>query len=438
MIAQQNLDHTLFPWSAQGGLDPIAMVRAEGVYFWDEAGKRYLDWNSQLMNVNVGHGHPKVIEAIQRQAAELPYATPSIATRVRGEVGEKLARVLPGTLHKALFTTGGADAIESAIRIARLVTGRRKIVTRYRSYHGATAGAASAGGDPRRLPAEPFLPGIVRVQDPYRYRCQFCRDRADCTLMCEAHIEETIQFEGPETVAAVLLEGWSGSSGLMMSPRNAEYFQRLRAFCDRHGILLIADEVMSGFGRTGKMFAIEHAGVAPDIMALAKGLTSGYAPLGATVVSDEIARHFESNVLNTGMTYAAHPLCLAAASACLDIYEDEQLAPRAAAMGEYLGGRLAELAEAHPSVGEARGIGLFWALELVRDRATREPLSAFNAPPSPAMRHVATALRERGLFAFVRWNLLFCAPPLTITREEIEEALAILDEVLEIADDHAV
>lgn len=436
MISQQNLDYTLFPWSAQGSLDPIAMVRGEGVYFWDESGKRYLDWNSQLMSLNIGHSHPKVIEAIQRQASELAYATPSLATRIRGEVGEKLARVLPTGMTKSLFTTGGAESVESAIRIARLVTGRQKIVTRYRSFHGATAGAASAGGDPRRLPAEPMMPGIVRVQDPYRYRCQFCRDRDGCTLMCEEHIEETILFEGPESVAAVLLEGWNGSSGLVMSPRNAEYFQRLRAFCDQHGILLIVDEVMSGFGRTGKWFAIEHAGVVPDIMALAKGITSGYLPLGATVVSDAIAQHFERNVLYTGLTYAAHPLCLAAASACLDVYEEEQLIPRAAAMGEYLDAGLSRLAEAHPSVGEARGVGLFWLLELVRDRTTREPMSAFNAPPSPAMQAVAKHLRERGLFAFVRWNWIFCVPPLTITQEQMDEAFAILDEALEIADDY--
>ncbi len=431
-IVAQNREYTLYSWATQRTVQAIPMERAEGVYFWDSDGKRYLDWNSQIMNVNIGHGNRRVIEAIQAQAAELPYAYPNMATRIRGEVGEKLAAVAPGTLTKAFFTLGGAEATEAAMKMARLVTGRQKIVTRYRSYHGATAGASSASGDPRRIPTEPGVPWIVRVHDPYRYRCLFCRDLGQCNLMCEEHIEQTILMEGPETVAAVMLEGWSGSSGIIQSPRNLEYFQRLRRFCDEHGILLIVDEVMSGFGRTGKWFAIEHAEVQPDIMAVAKGLTSGYLPLGAAVVSEAIAEWFEHNMLWTGLTYSAHPMCLAAAGACLDVYHEEGLIERGAAMGQVLEAGLHRLAAAHPSIGEVRGIGLFWVIELVKDRATREPLSPWNQPPSPPMARIATLLRERGLFVFLRWNLLFCAPPLIISEAQIAEALSVISDVLDI------
>lgn len=434
---QLSREYTLFSWAAQSAVNPIPMARAEGVYFWDEDGKRYLDFSSQIMNMNIGHGNRKVIAAIQAQAETLAYACPSMATRIRGEVGEKLAAITPRRLHKSFFCLGGAEAIENAIKIARLYTGRDKIVTRYRSYHGATAGAASAGGDPRRLAAEPMLPGIVRVQDPYRYRCQFCRDLPQCSLMCEQHIEETILFEGPENVAAVLLEGWSGTSGIIMSPRNAEYFARLRAFCDQHGILLIADEVMSGFGRTGRWFGIDHAGVEPDIMAVAKGLTSGYLPLGATIVSEEIADHFERNTLWAGLTYSNHPLCLAAASACLDVYHEEGLVERAAQMEGVMERELAVLAERHPSVGETRGVGLFYVIELVKDRHTREPLSPFNQPPSKPMVHLARSLRDQGLYTFLRWNMIFCVPPLIVTEAQIQEGMAALSTALALADEYA-
>nr|MBA3533719.1 aminotransferase class III-fold pyridoxal phosphate-dependent enzyme [Ardenticatenales bacterium] len=369
-------------------------------------------------------------------AEALAYAGPSMATQIRGEVGEKLAEITPGRLQKTLFSLGGSEAIEHAMKIARMVTGRDKIVTRYRSYHGATAGAASAGGDPRRLATEPGVPWIVRVHDPYRYRCLFCRDLPQCNLMCEEQIEQTILFEGPQTVAAVLLEGWNGTSGLIQPPRNEEYFQRLRAFCDQHGILMIADEVMSGFGRTGKWFGIDHAGIEPDIMAMAKGLTSGYMPLGATMVSHEIARHFDKNTLWTGLTYSAHPMSLAAASACIDVYKEENLIERAAQMGQIMARELVALQTKHPSIGEVRGVGLFYVIELVRNRESREPLSPYNQPASEAMTQVAKFLHERGLYSFLRWNWIFCVPPLIISEAQLREALAILDEALEIADDY--
>lgn len=428
--AQLTRDHTLFSWVPQASVNPITMDRAEGIYFWDEAGKQYIDFVSQIMCVNIGHGNRKVIEAIQEQTAKLSYAGPNMATRIRAEVGEKLARITPGTLEKAFFTLGGAEAIENAMKMARMYTGRQKIVTRYRSYHGATMGAATAGGDPRRLATEPGVPWIVRVQDPYRYRCQFCRDRAECTLMCETHIEETILFEGPENVAAVLLEGWSGSSGIMMSPRNKEYFQRLKTFCDQHGILIIADEVMSGFGRTGKWFGIDHADIVPDIMCMAKGLTSGYLPLGATMVSKEIVDYFENKTLWTGLTYSSHPVCLAAASACIDVYEEENLINNASTLEPIMEQELAQLAADHPTVGDWRGIGLFYVMELVKNRDSREPLSAFNQPFSEAMVKVNQALKRLGLYTFTRWNMIFCVPPLIITADQIREGMSLISEAL--------
>jgi taurine--2-oxoglutarate transaminase len=435
-IVEQNLEYTLFDWVPQAAINPIPIERAEGIYLYDTSGKRYIDWSSQLVNVNIGHSHPKVIEAIKAQAEKLLYVHPHMATEIRGEVARKLAEITPGRLQKSLFTLGGTESNEHAIRIARLYTGRDKIVTRYRSYHGATAGAASAGGDPRRLGAEPGMPWIVRVHDPYRYRCFFCRDLPQCNLMCEEHIEQTILFEGPENVAAVLLEGWNGSSGIIQSPRNREYFQRLRQFCDQHGILIIADEVMSGFGRTGKWFGIEHGGIEPDIMAVAKGLTSAYLPLGATIVSEEIGDYFDKHTLWAGMTYNSHPVCLAAASACIDVYKDENLIERSAQMGEVLERELAGLQAKHPSLGEYRGVGLFYAIELVKNRETREPISGFNQPPSEGMKRLAAYLRENGLFTMVRWNWIFCAPPLVITEEQLREAIEIISGALDITDSY--
>lgn len=433
-IAELTREHTLFSWTAQAAANPITMEHAEGIYFWDDQGKRYIDFVSQIMCVNIGHGNQKVIEAIQRQASQLSYAGPNMATRVRAEVGEKLARITPGRLQKAFFTLGGAEAIENAMKMARQYTGRQKIVTRYRSYHGATMGAASAGGDPRRLAVEPGVPWIVRVQDPYRYRCQFCRDLGNCNLMCEQHIEETIMMEGPENVAAVLLEGWSGTSGLMMSPRNKEYFQALRRFCDQYGILIISDEVMSGFGRTGKWFGIDHAEIEPDIMAMAKGLTSGYLPLGATMVSQKIADYFEKHTLWSGLTYSSHPVCLAAANTCLDVYEEEGLIENAARLEPVMERELTALADQHPTIGEWRGLGLFYVIELVKNRDTREPLSPFNKPFSDAMVRVNSTMKSLGLYTFTRWNMIFCVPPLVINEAQIQEGFSLISQALTEAD----
>jgi len=322
-IIRLNREYTFFSWAAQSAVNPIPVTRAKGVYLWDADGRRYLDFSSQLMNVNIGHSHPRVVAAIKAQADTLLYAAPAFATQPRGELGRLLAQITPDNLTKTLFTLGGADAVENAIKIARIFTGRHKIVTRYRSYHGATYGAASAGGDPRRLPVEPGIPGIVRVFDPHCYRCVFGQEPYTCQRECITHVEQVIQFEGPDNVAAVLMEGVTGTSGIFVPPD--DYWPRMREICDRYGILLIADEVMSGFGRTGEWFAINHWNVKPDMITMAKGITSGYLPLGAAVVSSEIAEFFDSHTLWGGLTYSGHPMSCAAGIATLKLLKSRGL-----------------------------------------------------------------------------------------------------------------
>jgi len=414
---------------------PISMVRAEGVYFWDEEGKRYLDWSSQLFNVNVGHGHPHVIQAIQEQIGRLSYAYPGIATEPRARLAELLREVTPGSLKKAFFTTGGGDAIENALKICRLCTGRQKIFSRYRSFHGATFGAMTAGGDPRRLANEPGVPWIVHIHDPYPYRSPLYRERSrdegDAALV--DLIEETLLVEGPENVAAILLEGYSGTSGIL---QGGEVFWRgIQRLKEKYRFLLIIDEVLSGFGRTGKWFGIDHYPfVQPDVVVLAKGLTSGYVPLGAVVVSEEIADYFGENPLWCGLTYSGHALGCAAGIANIEVYRNERLIERAAAMGEILQQGLEQLKEKHPSIGGIRGTGLHFVIDLVQDRETREPLSPFNQPLSAPMQEVARIFRNEGLSTFVRWNWIFCAPPLVINERQIEEGLSIISHALDQAD----
>lgn len=422
-------------WIAQQDWDPLSIVRAEGVYFWDGDGRRYLDWSSQLFNVNLGHGNPRVIQAIQDQVARLAYASPAMASEPRARLGALLAEITPGRHPKSFFTLGGADAIENAIKMARLYSGRQKVLTRYRAYHGATFGAMSAGGDPRRLPHEPGVPWNVRVHDPYSYRSPLYRDRTreqgDQALVDQ--IADTLAYEGPENVAAILLEGYSGSSGVI---QGGEVFWRgIQQLCRRHDILLIVDEVLSGFGRTGEWFGIDHYPfVEPDMVVMAKGLTSGYIPLGAVSVARRVADHFETHPLATGLTYASHPVGCAAAAAVIEAYRDEGLVAHAREMGAVLRRGLLDLAEGHPSVGDVRGTGLLQVLELVRDRQTRQPLSEFNAPLSPAMQALARSLREQALTTFVRWNMVFSTPPLIITPEQIQEGLDVLDQALSLAD----
>ncbi len=428
-------DTTLYEWAAQSAVKPVAIDHAKGVYFWDVDGKRYIDFNSQLMAVNIGHGDERVLRAISEQMAKLCYVVPGqFTTAARAELGRLLQEITPGRLSKAFFTNGGAEAVENAIKIARAYTGRQKIIARYYSYHGATAGAMSLTGEPRRWGAEPGIPGVVRAMNAYRYRCRWCGDRPACTLDCLNHIEDLIQWEGPHTIAAVIVEPVAGTNGIIIPPDG--YLPGLRQLCDRYGILLICDEVMSGFGRTGKWFACDHWNVAPDIMTIAKGLTSAYVPLGATMVTDEIAAFFEDRPLPAGLTYSSHPVGCAAAVACINVYREDGLIARAEQMGRVLAEELQRLKERHPSVGDVRSIGLFSIVELVKDRQTREPLVPYNPKPAEMgpMLELNAAFRAAGLFTFVRWNTFFINPPLCITEAELREGLAIIDQALEVTD----
>ncbi len=436
-ILPLSMEHSFWTWSAQGKVTPIPVKSAKGVYFWDVDGKRYLDFNSMTMCVNIGHGDERVIDAIVEQARELPYAGPPMTTKPRALLGKLLTEITPGNLDHFLFTLGGADANENAIKLARAYTGKHKILSRYRSYHGASAGAMAVTGDPRRVAWEPTtMPGVVHFLDPYRYRSTFHRTNPDIS---EAefsqdylnHLEEIIQYEGPETIAAILLESVTGTNGIIIPPEG--YLPGVRALCDRYGILLIADEVMSGFGRTGKWFAVDHWNVVPDLMTMAKGLTSAYAPLGAVAMRPEIAAFFNERVFQSGLTYTAHPISLAAAIANIQVMQEDHLVEHAAAMGQVLHRLLTDLGEQHPSVGEVRSIGLFGILELVRDRKTKEPMAPFNGN-SPEMVALRKDLLDHGLYLYTHWHTALIIPPLIITEEQLAEGFAILDKALAITD----
>jgi taurine--2-oxoglutarate transaminase len=428
-IVQENRDYTMFSWSVQGTSNPIHMKRGEGVWFWDGDDNRWLDFSSQLINLNVGHQHPKVLEAIKKQVDELCFAGPGFATEPRGALGKKLSEVTG--LAKSFFTLGGAEANENAMKIARLFTGRDKIITRYRSYHGATMGAMTASGDPRRWPVEPGIPGVVRAFDPYCYRCPFGQEVESCARECVSHIEEIIQMEGPSNIAAIMVEGITGSNGLLVPPD--DYYPRLRALCDNYGILLIDDEVMCGFGRTGKWLATQHYGVKPDIVTCAKGLTSGYLPLGAVIVSEAIANYFENHMLWGGLTYSGHPVCCAAAVANLAVYEEEQIFANVELEGRYLASRLEAMKRKYACVGDVRYKGLFSVIELVKDKASREPLAPFNGS-SPEMATLAEHLKAKRLYAFSRFNMLWVCPPLIIKESELGQGLDIIEEALLLVD----
>ena len=433
-IISLNREYVFFTWAVQSKVNPISATRSEGVYFWDGDGKRYLDFSSQLMNVNAGHGNQKIIKAIQEQVARMAYVYPAIASEPKGRLAQLLAEITPGDLCKTLFTLSGAEANENGIKFARLYTGRNKIITRYRSYHGATAGAMALSGDPRRLPVEPLIPGVVHVMDPYCYRCPFGWTLETCHRECIAHVEQVIKFEGPGNVAALMLEGVTGTSGLIIPPD--DYWPRMREVCDKYDILLIDDEVMSGFGRTGEWFGINHWDVVPDIMTLAKGITAGYVPLGAVIVSKAIADYFADRPMPMGLTYSGHPVCTAAGVATIEVYKEEKLVENARAMGVTLKEGLEELKAKHPSVGDVRCIGLFSVIELVKDRETKEPLAPWNAKPHEmgVMAQVPGALRERGMYTFSKWNWIFVVPPLNINETELRDGLRILDDVLDITD----
>ncbi len=436
-ILAKSMETNFWTWSAQGKVSPIPVTRAKGVYFWDADGKRYLDFNSMVMCVNIGHGDERVIEAMVDQARELPFAGPGMATRPRAALGQLLREVVPAGLTRFLYTLGGADANENAIKLARAYTGKHKILSRYRSYHGASYGAMAATGDPRRVSWEPtVMPGVVHFLDPYRYRSTFHRgnpgiSEAEFSQDYLNHLEEIIQYEGPQTIAAVMIEPVTGTNGVIIPP--AGYMQGVRALCDRYGILLICDEVMSGFGRTGHWFAVDHWGVKPDLMTMAKGLTSGYAPLGAVAMREEIALAFQEREYVGGLTYNGHPISLAAAAAVIGVMQQDHLVERAAASGALMAEMLAELVERHPSVGEVRSIGLFGVVELVRDRQTREPMAPFNGS-SAEMTAIRKTLLEHGLYLYTHWHTLLILPPLVITAEQLQEGFALLDKALEISD----
>ena len=419
--------HTLFEWSAQSKVDPIPVARAKGVYFWTPEGKRFLDFNSQLMCTNVGHGHPKVIKAVQEQAATLAYANPFMATEPRARLGAKLAELCPGDIDTFFFTNGGAEANENAIRIARMFSGRHKILVRYRSYHGGTAGAITLTGDPRRWAAEPGIPGVVRIPDFHKWAK---KDPEPVDEVLRA-TEDVLRYEGPQTIAAMLVETVVGTNGILIPPDG--YMQGLRQLCDKHGILLIADEVMAGFGRTGEWFAIDHWKVVPDLISMAKGLTSAYVQLGAVGMRPHIARHFQEKVFYGGLTYNSHPLGCAAALATIAVYEEDKLIENARKLGRVMRELMLEMEKKHASVGTTRNIGLFGIFDIVRDRKTFEPMAPYNGT-SEEMGALSRFFRENGLYTFVRWNNFFTNPPLCITEAELREAFQIIDRGLEITD----
>ncbi len=426
--------HVMHSWAVNATLDPMVISDVDGVYIIDASGKRMLDFSSQLMCVNVGHKNKKIIKAIQEQAEKVCYLYPGFAYESRVKLGQALAEVTPGDLNKFFFTLGGAEANDNAIKIARFYSKKHKILARYRSYHGATWGAITLTGDPRRPPVEPGIPGIVHVLDPYCYRCPFGLTYPECGIQCVENIAEVIQYEIADTVAAIIVESVTGSNGLIIPPDG--YLKRLREICDENDILLIADEVMAGFGRTGEWFGIQNWDVVPDLITMAKGLTSAYIPLGAVAMSKEISDSLDQEMLYCGLTYNAHPLSCAAAIATLEVYKEEKLIENARAMGKILKTELERLKEKHACVGDARAIGLFSCLELVKNKKTKEPLSPYNAMGKAAENstQILKRLMERGLFTFVRWMFLFIVPPLPINEDQLREGLSIIDEVLDYAD----
>ena len=415
--------HTIYEWSAQGTTDPIPVARAKGVYFWTPEGQRFLDFNSQLMCVNIGHGDERVIRAIAQQAETLAYANPFMATEPRARLGRKLAGICPGDIDVFFFTNGGAEANENAIKIARQFTGRHKVMSFYRSYHGGTSGAMMLTGDPRRWAAEPGMPGVVHVLNPY-HGIQKGWDTARVAL---DRIEETIQMEGADKIAAFFIEPVTGTNGVLVPPDG--FIQGVRDLCTKYGILMVADEVMSGFGRTGEWFAVDHWRVVPDLITMAKGLTSAYVPLGAVGMRRTIAEHFNDKVFYGGLTYNSHPLACATALATLEVYEDDHLIDNARRMGAVMKDLLAGLQAKHPVVGAVRSIGLFGIVELVKDRETMEPLAPFNGTSEP-MNHLRKIFRDEGLYTFVRMNTFFTNPPLIITEEEMHHGFDIIDRAL--------
>ncbi len=430
--------HVFHSWSAQGAITPMVVAGAEGSWMWDEAGNRFLDFSSQLMNVNIGHQHPKMVAAIQEAAGRLCTIAPFHANAERSEAARLIAEVAPGDLNMVFFTNGGAEATENAIRMARLHTGRHKVLTMYRSYHGATAGALQMTGDPRRWPSEPGLPGIVKFWGPYPYRSAFhSTSVAEETERALTHLRDVITMEGPAYIGALILESVIGTNGILVPPPG--YLAGVRALCDEFGIVMIADEVMAGFGRCGEWFAIDHWDVTPDLICFAKGVNSGYVPLGGVIISDKISATFKDRMYPGGLTYSGHPLACASAVASINIFKEEKIVEHARMLGEtVIGPGLRDIQSRHPSVGEVRGLGVFWAVELVKNRDTREMLVPFNAagPAAKPVTDVVAACKAKGVWPFAHFNRVHVTPPCTTSPDDIRHGLAVLDEALTLADAH--
>ncbi|MGH8962876.1 MAG: aspartate aminotransferase family protein [Jatrophihabitantaceae bacterium] len=428
--------HVFHSWSAQALIDPLPIASALGSYFTDYDGKRYLDFSSQLVNVNIGYQHPKLVAAIQEQAARLCTIQPAFANDARSEAARLISELAPGDLNRVFFTNGGAEATENALRMARIHTGRFKVLAAHRSYHGATAAAIAMTGEPRRWASEPGLPGVIRYFGPYPYRSPFYSASPEQeSERALTHLRDLITFEGPHTIAALILETVVGTNGVLVPPPG--YLPGVRALCDEYGILMIADEVMAGFGRSGEWFAVQHWDVTPDLITFAKGVNSGYVPLGGVLINDAINESFQQRPYPGGLTYSGHPLACASAVASINIFKDEGIIEHARDLGtDVIGPELAKLAANHPCVGEVRGLGVFWAIELVRDRDTREPLVPFNAtgPAAAPINEVAAACKQRGLWPMTAGNRVHVVPPCTTSADEIRDGVAILDQALEVAD----
>lgn len=438
---QDALDYTLFSWSKQSGLNPLEIERAEGVYTYDAEGKKYLDFSSQLVNVNIGHSHPKVLKAITEQLSKVQFVSPASITEARAKLGAKIAQITPGDLNKTFFTLGGAESVENAIKLARIYTGKPKIISFYRSYHGATFAALGASGDMRKHQMELYgVPHMKHIENPYFYRCPWdTNSLEECGDKAIQNLERIISYENPETIAAIIMEGESGSSGCIKYPK--DFWKKVREICDKNNMLLIDDEIMSGFARTGNMFACQNHEVVPDMMCVAKGLTAGYVPMGALIVSEKIASSFNDKMLPLGLTYSAHPVSCAAALATLEVYEEENLVERTREMGNYVEAKLLALKEKHPSIGDVRITGLLGCIELVKNRETKEhliPWNSTNPDELVPMKEIGASLRKNGLTTLIRWNIVMIAPPLTITKEQVDEGMEILSKALDIADSYCM
>ena len=428
-IKANHTKYNLQSWSKQGSINPIPVEKAEGIYIWDYEGNRYTDMSSQLVNLNVGHGNRRIIDAIKEQAEQFCYMGPSYAVESRSLLAKMVIDRMPDNMGKVFFTNGGADANENAIKIARMYTGRNKIFSRYRSYHGSTFGAGNLTGEPRRYPLEPGVPGFVKFFDPYLYREQLPFESGEAaSAYYVGKLREQICYEGPDSVAAIVMETITGSNGVIIPPKG--YLPGVRKICDEFGIMMICDEVMAGFGRTGKLFAFEHFDVKPDIVSFAKGITCGYVQLGGVCVSKEIAAYFDDHLLSCGLTYSGHPLACAAGVACLEYYDEAKILDNVNAVGKVLGELLEQLKETHPCVGDVRYIGLFSSIELVKDKGTREPLVPYGKDPEGIMGKIIGMLRAKGFMTYSHENMLFVSPPLIITEAQLREEMEKMDQVL--------